>query len=466
MDIQKSQAEFHSKTDFVERFSTLVDSGAGIIHVRTQEVVRALLAIREHAVVDSVEIREWDVVNGFRDVPMDKIAHITGEGDANSDFNSAFTEPLESLRKAGASSTVRYYVFINPHVYMESNPYASQLVTLYGSILPASSYVVVLLTPDAPIQGVSENVLSLHFNPPGLGELKESLAKIIEDVSPDFEDGSNLDEEDINRICYVGSGLTKNAFDMYAALSLVESGRRGATSIERDDIVAGISIGKTDVVNASEVLELYPSTDISNVGGLENLKDWVNRRKGCYSDAAKDFGVEPPKGIVLVGVPGTGKSLIAKAVSSELGIPLVRMDFGKVFSSLVGSSEARMRSALRQVEAMSPCVLFCVAGHTEVTLSDGTRHRIEDLYAAITPEMGGMEGPVMLQGMNPETGELIDLPLRTIIRTQGKPMVRITSASGNDIEVTTDHRLLVNREGERVWVPAGELIVGDDLVEV
>lgn len=160
-------------------------------------------------------------------------------------------------------------------------------------------------------------------------------------------------------------------------------------------------------------------------------------------------------------VHNTGKSLVAKAVASELGVPLVRLDFGRVFNSLVGASEQRMRTALKMVESMSPCVLFCVDGKTNVTLSDGTTERIEDMYS--NTQKGAT---YTLQGVCPETGALITLPMSSIIRTQGKPMVKITSATGKTIEVTTDHRLLVNREGERVWVPASELSVGDDLVEV
>jgi SpoVK/Ycf46/Vps4 family AAA+-type ATPase len=91
---------------------------------------------------------------------------------------------------------------------------------------------------------------------------------------------------------------------------------------------------------------------------MENLKDWIRKRSRCYSDEAREFGVEPPKGIVFVGVPGSGKSLAAKAIASSLGIPLVRLDFGRVFNSLVGASEQRMRTALKMVESMAPVVLF------------------------------------------------------------------------------------------------------------
>lgn len=121
----------------------------------------------------------------------------------------------------------------------------------------------------------------------------------------------------------------------------------------------GIAQGKTEVVKNSDILELFPTENMGNVGGLENLKEWVAMRRDCYSEEAKEFGIEPPKGIVLVGPPGTGKSLVAKAVASELGVPLVRLDFGRVFSSFVGSSEQRMRQALRMVESMAPIVLFC-----------------------------------------------------------------------------------------------------------
>lgn len=743
MDIQKEQTEFHSEEAFTSRFSTLIDSGAGIIHVRTTETLRAVIAIRKQAVADSATIKEWDTVDGFRTIEPKEVLMVGKKGDGSVDFNDAFLTPLEELRGSDRAhgGPTTYYIYVNPHVYMQENPYAAQLVSLYEQILSAGNTVVILVTPDISIPGISESILSLHFDTPGLGELRESLTGIIKDVEGDFEDGAELDEDDIDRVCYVGSGLTKNNFDMYAALSLVEAGREGKPSITAEDLIKGISVGKTEVVNASEVLELYPSTDISNVGGLENLKEWVAKRRKCYSDEARQFGIQPPKGIVLVGVPGcltgdtevtymrgarksgrpitlrdlyhkfngiptssrgwvdlsiptythsldpdgivfynrvisvieagmkeciavafsdgstltltgnhpvaipggryvpasslsegdsvlaigsmkpvsgggrnldarpprvtintkyhphgavkyvqegevfyeykrvakarlvveahmnhidysefvhalkhsrtvsrgftfldpiyevhhmdedtlnddlsnlmvlhkveharehsktenfnveyvrevtvvsiapvgvrmtydvqmdmpannfvangilvhnTGKSLIAKAVSSELGIPLVRLDFGRVFNALVGSSEARIRSALRQVESMSPCVLFCVAGHTQIRLSDGSVAKIEDVYN----DMVATGRVPDLTGMDPETGELISLPCLSIIRTQGKPMVRITSESGRDIEVTTDHRLLVNRSGENVWVQASDLVEGDDLVEV
>jgi SpoVK/Ycf46/Vps4 family AAA+-type ATPase len=111
-------------------------------------------------------------------------------------------------------------------------------------------------------------------------------------------------------------------------------------------------------VRQSEILDLSHPEDISNVGGMGRLKEWLLARKDCFSEEAQAFGVESPKGAVLVGVPGTGKSLVAKVISSIFGVPLVKLDFGRVFSKFVGDSESRVRAALKMVESMAPVVLF------------------------------------------------------------------------------------------------------------
>lgn len=305
MDITSAHAERHSERDFSRKFSIYVDSGAGIIHVRTNEILRAAVAIRKQVIVDGGQVREWDVVNGMRVFDKDNVTSHVVSGDGNVDIGAAFSLPLEALRTPQNMAGVCYYVFINPHVYMENNPMMTQLMLMYSHALPSSNIVVVLVTPDTPLPAeIDSNILSIHFEPPGLGELKESMTEIIEGVKDDFEDSIDLKDSEIEKLCYIGAGMSKNHFETYAALSIVEAAREGKDTVTMDEIGAGISIGKTDIVNSNDILELYPSTDINNVGGLENLKGWVAKRRDCYSDAAKEFGIEPPKGVVLVGPPG------------------------------------------------------------------------------------------------------------------------------------------------------------------
>lgn len=121
---------------------------------------------------------------------------------------------------------------------------------------------------------------------------------------------------------------------------------------------------------------------LNQVGGLEVLKGWVRRRKRAFTDEAKTFGLPPPCGILLVGPAGCGKSLTAKAVSGELNLPLLRLDMGKMFGSLVGQSEANMRQAIQIAEAVSPCILWIdeiekgLAGSSGGSLDSGVGARV------------------------------------------------------------------------------------------
>jgi len=94
------------------------------------------------------------------------------------------------------------------------------------------------------------------------------------------------------------------------------------------------------------------------VGGLDNFKEWLNLRAEAFSPAAREYGLPYPKGVLLVGIQGTGKSLAAKTVANEWNLPLLRLDFGRLFASLVGQSESRVRKMIQIAEALSPCVLW------------------------------------------------------------------------------------------------------------
>ena len=102
----------------------------------------------------------------------------------------------------------------------------------------------------------------------------------------------------------------------------------------------------------------HPNEDLNDVGGLNSLKDWLKKRGKAFGLGAKDFGLDIPRGILLLGIPGTGKSLSAKAIANTWRFPLLRLDIGKVYAGIVGASEENIRNALNLAEAISPCVLW------------------------------------------------------------------------------------------------------------
>lgn len=360
MDITKSQADRHSEHEFSKKLLQLIDAGAGVIHVRAKEILRAVSCVRKTILVDKGVYKEWDVVNGNRQFTLQQVAEDAMVGDGKNDLSETFQLPLGVIRDGKYEEHIRAFVYVNPHVFVENNPHMVQLMLMYNEFLPALGACVIMVTPDAPLpdNAANDSILSLHFDTPSMSELRDSLDLLLEGATKDFSDGVDLDDDDRDRVCHTGAGMTRLQFEMHVAMSTIKASADKLPTLDADMVAAEVQIGKTEIVNSSDILELYKSTDISEVGGMENLKEWIDQRKNCFSEEAREFGVEPPKGIVLVGPPGTGKSLVAKAIASVLSVPLVRFDFGRVFSSLVGSSEARIRQALKMVEAMAPCVLF------------------------------------------------------------------------------------------------------------
>ncbi len=460
MDVTTNHAARHSENDFGEQLLMLIDSGAGVIHVRTNEVLRATSCIRRAILLDKGTYKEWDIVNGMRSFTIQNHNDEAVPGDNNSDIGSAFSEPLGAMRDGpSADNQLRCFVFVNPHVFMENNPHMTQLLLMYNEYLPAAGTCVIMVTPDAPLPetAASGSILSIHFHPPGLQELRASLSSLLSDAAESFPEKIKFDSDELDKICFAGAGMTRLQFETYVSLGMIKEGREEAQVPDPEHLASEVQVGKTDIVNSSDILELYPKTDIGDVGGMENLKEWINKRKSCYSDEAQEAGVEPPKGLVLVGVPGSGKSLVAKAVAGVFGVPLIRLDFGRVFSSYVGSSEQRVRSALRMIESMAPCV----SGDTLLTMADGTRATAKDIYDKQNGDTPSVSA------IHPETGELIATRMNLMLRKsgKGKRMLRISTENGKSITVTDNHKLLVRRDDSLEWVEAAQLVEGDDLVE-
>ena len=148
-------------------------------------------------------------------------------------------------------------------------------------------------------------------------------------------------------------GLTLQEAENAFALAMVNDGK-----IDGQDLSVILS-EKMQVIKKTGILE-FINTDIkiADVGGLENLKNWLKKRNNSWSESAKQYCLPAPKGVLITGVPGCGKSLTAKAMSAVWQLPLLKLDFGKIFSGIVGSSEENMRKAIKTAEAVAPSILW------------------------------------------------------------------------------------------------------------
>ena len=129
-------------------------------------------------------------------------------------------------------------------------------------------------------------------------------------------------------------------------------------TIDNDSIAVLLS-EKKQIISQTEILEYSSASEqIENLGGLENLKEWLKKRKTAFSLQALNYGLPTPRGLLLIGIQGTGKSLTAKAIANDWQLPLLKLDVGKLFGGIVGESESRLRQMINVAETISPCILW------------------------------------------------------------------------------------------------------------
>ena len=213
---------------------------------------------------------------------------------------------------------------------------------------------VVLVSPvmKIPVE-LSKDVAVVEFGTPSVDDFNGLLDRIIDDVKDQPRISINLDAEGREKLVHAARGLTLKEAENVFAKTLVLDGK-----LDADDISVVFS-EKQQIIRKSGTLEYYESQErFATVAGLENLKDWLRKRSAAFSERAAQFGLPAPKGVLLLGVQGCGKSLCAKAASSLWKLPLLRFDIGRVFGSLVGSSEESMRRAIQTAESVAPAILW------------------------------------------------------------------------------------------------------------
>jgi ATP-dependent 26S proteasome regulatory subunit len=192
---------------------------------------------------------------------------------------------------------------------------------------------------------LEKEVAVVEFKLPGRDQLKIVAEGIAKSAGLEIADNGKME-----KLLDAASGLTTTEASDAFALSVVEA----------HDIVPDIvAREKAATVKKNGILEiLETNAKADDIGGLEVLKDWLRKRRLAFGKEAKAFGLPVPKGVLAIGIAGAGKSLTAKATASIFGVPLLKLDAGRLFGSLVGDSERNVRIAIQTAEAVAPCVLF------------------------------------------------------------------------------------------------------------
>jgi SpoVK/Ycf46/Vps4 family AAA+-type ATPase len=335
-------------TPFQEKLQTYVKAGYPILYVVTAEEDRAIELISGALGEGDLARRKphiWSVSRGLCTTDLKVVDRKTGDPSKVLPFLLEFAEP-------------GVFILEDFHFFMdERSPQAAviirQLRDLVGPF-KASRKTVVILSSVLKIPAELEKDLTvLDLDLPNEGELLRVLDDTIEQVKENPRVDINLEGDARERIVKALSGLTRSEAENALAKVVVTNSRLDPQDVEL------LLAEKEQIIRKSGMLEFYATPErFGSVGGLDDLKKWLRQRGKAFSESARAFGLPNPRGLLLVGVPGCGKSLTAKAVAAEWQMPLLKFDLGRVFAGLVGESEENMRRAVKMAEGVAPCVLW------------------------------------------------------------------------------------------------------------
>jgi SpoVK/Ycf46/Vps4 family AAA+-type ATPase len=331
--------------NFIEEFNLLLKARYSLIYISTYEEDRLEYTIRNCIKLGKTRaIYTWNFIDGFENEagkrnPLQALEFIEKmAGNAPSifllkDFNKFFSDLTVSRKLRNLSRLLK-----------------TQPKTI---IISASERVI----PDE----IRELITILEFKLPDVNEIRQELIRLLTLLE------QKLEPDDLDSLIQSCQGLSLER------IRRVLSKIIATNQIIDKSTISLILREKQQIINQTQILEFCSSDySLEDIGGLTNLKQWLNQRSSSFSEQASSYGLAAPRGLLLVGVQGTGKSLTAKAIANDWQLPLLRLDFGRLFGGIVGESESRVREMIRVAEALAPCILWIEEIDKYFSQSDST----------------------------------------------------------------------------------------------
>jgi len=321
---------------FTDELTLLLKARYPVIFINTIEEDRVEYVIRKYIKTSlNRSIYSWDFVDGYTNNP-------NNEGFAK-------RNPLQALELVErlTSETPAIFLLKDFNRFLTDISISRKLKNL-GRILKLQPKTILIIGSDFNIPKELQDLITVvQFQLPVETEISQELTRLIDSLN-----------------IKVNSQLFENLTQACQGLSLERIRRVLSKIIATHKTIDENSISillteKKQIISQTEILEYWSVNEkITNIGGVENLKEWLKKRKTSFSIQASNYGLPTPRGLLLVGIQGTGKSLTAKAIATEWQLPLLKQDVGKLFGGIVGESESRLRQMIEVSETLAPCILW------------------------------------------------------------------------------------------------------------
>ena len=331
----------------VNEIETLVRARYPILYLLANEELRADQALEEVARRRQKKLFEWSCTSGL--IPGGTSIQ------SKSSRHAATRDPLAALEQIVEQVEPAIFVFkdFHPHLARGNHAIIRRLKEI-ALHLKNSFKTIIIVAPilEVPVE-LEKELTVLQLPLPSREELDQLLTRIVEELRQYKHITIDLDPAGRERLLQAALGLTLGEAENVLAKVIVRDERLGSHDVSE------VLAQKQQIVRKSGLLDYCePAGDFTHVGGLPLLKGWLEKRAAGFGPDARAFGLPAPKGILLLGVQGCGKSLCAKAVSAQWQLPLLRFDMGRMFGSFVGSSEENMRRAIAVAESVAPAILW------------------------------------------------------------------------------------------------------------
>ena len=360
--------------DFSKTFSISLRARVTLLVVITPEEERAVGRIKTVCAGWNPprQCLTWNIVDGFTTIAGP-------EG-----FHSQSRDPVSALNDIGKSDENAVTVLLDFHEFW-NNPQVKRTIRNLAQKFRYNRRTVVIVTPSDKIPPeIRDDAVIIYLPPPSAEELTKDLDMLIQTSGVPC----TLSRTGREKLIQAALGMSLNGARRSFSKAIVTYG-----SIDDRDIDAVVA-EKKDLLSQTDALEFYGLTEsVDNVGGLAVLKDWLHLRERAFTEEARSYGLPVPKGIALIGIPGTGKSLTAKMIAEMWHLPLLRLDAGALFGSLVGESEERTRRAHSLAETIAPCILWIDEIEKAFSFSSGDSGTSQRVFAHLLTWMQEKSAP-------------------------------------------------------------------------
>jgi ATP-dependent 26S proteasome regulatory subunit len=394
--------------DALERLKVLLSSSTPIVVMETVEEMRAVRLVRAACSTLNLATFEWSIASGLvrcgsdvGELVPETNPFATGHDQSGAQGLYNSKEPAQALSNLEAMSVEAAFVLKDFHRHMD-DPVVVRRLRDVGQKFSVNRRTVIITAPAITIPAELASLVEfLELPLPDKLRLRQIIDETSVRVGKTRTLKRTLDAPGLDAMANNLRGLTEEEAERAASQAIVT--RYGITS----DTVTDVLQAKKDMLRRSGMLEFIDTAEngapenLAGLGGLENLKRWLAQRRGTWEDAARDFGLEPPRGAIILGVQGCGKSMCARAIAGEWKLPLVKFDTAAIYDKYIGETEKRIQKVFRVAEGLAPCVfwidelekVFAGSGPDSASVDAGVSSRI---LAAFLSWMQDRKAPVFV----------------------------------------------------------------------